>query len=154
MAVSVIEGTLEGAAVKRIRGKTRIYQSLQFRLRDGSSRSIAKAIVHEDVAALLEPGTSGRFYLYTAIDHRGIHGVRDDRGREAFGISRVNEYAMLASAGIGIALTGLYLTDNKVSFWGLLCIVLGIPGYFLYRQVRLDATRQFEAHGGRAATPA
>jgi hypothetical protein len=154
MAVSVIEGTLEAAVLKRIRGKTRIYQSLQFRLRDGSSRSIAKAIVHQDVAALLEPGTSGCFYLYTAIDHRGISGVRDDRGREAFAVSMVNEYAMLATVGIGVVLTLLYLTDNKVSFWGLLCIVLGIPGYFLYRQVRTDTTRHYEAHGGPAASAA
>jgi hypothetical protein len=154
MAVSVIDGTLEAAVVKRIRGKTRIYQSLQFRLRDGSSRSIAKAIVHEDVAALLEPGTSGCFYLYTAIDHRGISGVRDDRGRQAFAVSKVNEYAMMATAGIGIVLTLFYLTDNKVSIWGLLCIVLGIPGYFLYRHVRAEATRQFEAHAGPAASAA
>ena len=154
MAVSVIEGTLEEAVLKRVRGKTRIYQSLKFRLRDGSHRSIAKAIVHEDVAALLEPGTSGCFYLYTAIDHRGISGVRDDRGRQVFAVSKVNEYAMMATAGIGIALTLFYLTDNKVSIWGLLCIVLGIPGYFLYRQVRAEATRQYEAHGGPAASPA
>ncbi len=154
MAVSVIDGTLEAAVVKRIRGKTRIYQSLQFRLRDGSSRSIAKAIVHEDVAALLEPGTSGCFYLYTAIDHRGISGVRDDRGRQAFAVSKVNEYAMMATAGIGIVLTLFYLTDNKLSIWGLLCIVLGIPGYFLYRHVRAEATRHFEAHAGPAASAA
>jgi hypothetical protein len=154
MAVSVIDGTLEGALLKRIRGKTRVYQSLQFRLRDGSSRSIAKAIVHEDVAALLEPGTSGCFYLYTAIDHRGISGVRDDRGRQAFAVSMVNEYAMLATVAIGTLLTIFYLTDNKVSFWGLLCIVLGIPGYFLYRQVRIDTTRHYQAHGGPAASTA
>ena len=35
-----------------------------------------------------QPGTSGRFYLYTAIDHRGIHGVRDDEGRSAFAFPR------------------------------------------------------------------
>lgn len=154
MAVSVIDGTLEAAVVKRIRGKTRIYQSLQFRLRDGSSRSIAKAFVHEDVAALLEPGTSGCFYLYTAIDHRGIHGVRDDRGRSAFAISRVNEYVMIVTAVVGIALTAFFLMDDKISIWGVLCIILGIPGYFLYRHVRAEATRQFERHGGPGAMPA
>ena len=33
------------------------------------------------------PGTTGRFYLFTAIDHRGVHGVQDRRtGDEAFGV--------------------------------------------------------------------
>jgi hypothetical protein len=154
MATSIIDGTLEAAVLKRIRGKTRIYQSMTFRLRDGSPKSIAKAIVHEEVAALLEPGTSGRFYLYTAIDHRGMHGVRDDRGRSAFAISKVNEYAMLWTMVVGIVLVGLYLTDDKLSIWGLLCIVLGVPLYFLYRQTRAEATRQYERDSGPPAAAA
>lgn len=154
MATSIIDGTLEAADLKRVRGKTRVYSSLTFRLRDGSPKSIAKAIVHEDVAALLEPGTSGRFYLYTAIDHRGMHGVRDDRGRSVFAISKVNEYAMLWTMVIGIVLVGLYLTDDKISIWGLLCIVLGVPLYFLYRQTRAEATRQYERDGGPPAAAA
>jgi hypothetical protein len=154
MATSIIDGTLEAADLKRVRGKTRVYSSLTFRLRDGSPKSIAKAIVHEDVAALLEPGTSGRFYLYTAIDHRGIHGVRDDRGRSAFAVSRVNEYAMLWTMVVGAVLIGLYLTDDKISIWGVLCIVLGVPLYFLYRNTRTEATRQYERDGGPPAAAA
>ena len=154
MATSIIDGTLEAADLKRVRGKTRVYRSLTFRQRDGSPKSIAKAIVHEDVAALLSPGTSGRFYLYTAIDHRGIHGVRDDGGRSAFAISKVNEYAMLWTMVVGIVLVGLYLTDDKISIWGVLCIVLGVPLYFLYRHTRAEATRQYERDGGPPAAAA
>ena len=52
-----------------------------FRLDDGSTKTWAKAVVMNNVADLLKPGTRGRFYLYTAIDHRGVHGVRTDDGR-------------------------------------------------------------------------
>jgi hypothetical protein len=154
MATSIIDGTLEAADLKRVRGKTRVYSSLTFKLRDGSPKSIAKAIVHEDVAALLQPGTSGRFYLYTAIDHRGIHGVREDGGRSAFAISKVNETAMLCTIVVGVILVGLYLTDDKISIWGLICIGLGIPLYFLYRNTRTEATRQYERDGGPPAAAA
>jgi len=148
MGVSVIDGTLEAAALKRVRGKTRVYQSLTFKLRDGSSKSIAKAIAHEDVCALLEPGNSGRFYLYTAVDHRGIHGVRDDKGRSVFAYSKVNETAMLVTAGIGILMLFAFLAMDRISIWPILCIVIGVPFYFLYRQTRAEATRQYESDSG------
>lgn len=154
MATSIIDGTLEAADLKRVRGKTRVYNSLTFRLRDGSPKSIAKAIVHEDVAALLAPGTSGRFYLYTAIDHRGIHGVRDDTGRSVFAYSKVNETAMLWTAGVGVAGTLILLALGRISLWPILCIVLGIPLYFLYRQTRAEATRQYEGDKGPPRVPA
>ncbi|HVQ09285.1 MAG TPA: hypothetical protein VMS43_12710 [Allosphingosinicella sp.] len=154
MAVSIIDGTLEAADLKRIRGKTRIYRSLTFKLRDGSSKSVAKAIVHEDVAALLEPGNSGRFYLYTAIDHRGIHGVRDDRGRGVFAYSKAGETMMLVTAGIGVAMLVAFLAMDRISIWPILCIVIGIPFYFLYRQTRAEATRQYEGDKGPSQVPA
>jgi hypothetical protein len=154
MATSIIDGTLEAAELKRVRGKTRVYRSLTFRLRDGSSKSIAKAIVHEDVGALLEPGNSGRFYLYTAIDHRGIHGVRDDKGRSVFAYSKVNETAMLVTAGIGIAMLLAFLAMDRISIWPILCIVLGVPLYFLYRHTRAEATRQYEGDEGPPQVPA
>lgn len=154
MATSIIDGTLEAADLKRVRGKTRVYSSLTFKLRDGSSKSIAKAIAHEDVCALLEPGNSGRFYLYTAIDHRGIHGVRDDKGRSVFAYSKVNETAMLWTAGVGVAGVLIFLALERISLWPILCVVLGVPLYFLYRQTRAEATRQYERDKGPPQVPA
>jgi hypothetical protein len=95
MAVSYIDGTLEQAELKRAPLNLRIYKQLTFRLRDGRERTILKAIVDAKVAALLEPGVSGRFYLFTAPDHRGVHGIRDDQGRAVFAFPRNNERAML-----------------------------------------------------------
>ena len=48
-----------------------------------------------NVADALKPGTRGRFYLYTAIDHRGIHGVRTADGREIYGFGKQNEIISL-----------------------------------------------------------
>jgi hypothetical protein len=154
MAVSIIDGTLEAADLKRVRGNTRVYQSLTFKLRDGSSKSIAKAMVHEDVGALLEVGNSGRFYLYTAVDHRGIHGVRDDKGRSAFAYSKASEKAMLLTACIGVAMFFGFLAMDRISIWPILCIVIGVPFYFLYRRTRAEATRQYEGDKGPPQVPA
>lgn len=154
MATSIIDGTLEAADLKRIRGKTRVYNSLTFRLRDGSPKSIAKAMAHEDVAALLEPGNSGRFYLYTAVDHRGIHGVRDDKGRSVFAFSKAMETSMLITAAIGAAMLLVFLAMDRISLWPILCLVIGVPFYFLYRQTRAEATRQYERDGGPPAAAA
>lgn len=148
MAVSTIDGTLAEAKLKTARRNLRIYEYLKFRLADGSEKTVAKSIVDAEVAALLEPGTSGRFYLYTAIDHRGIHGVRAADGRTAFKYPKNNETAMLIVAGIGVLLLLLNLAMDRLSIWGLLCIVLGVPGYLLYRSTRGTAERQWEADGG------
>lgn len=151
MGVSIIDGTLEAADLKRVRGKTRVYQSLTFRLRDGNSKSIAKALVHEDVGALLEVGNSGRFYLYTAVDQRGIHGIRDDRGRSAFAFTKASETAMLVTACVGVAMLLAFLAMDKISIWPILCIAIGVPFYFIYRQTRTEATRQYDGDSGPPA---
>jgi hypothetical protein len=145
MAVSTIDGTLESAVLKRVRGKVRVYERLTFKLADGSAKSIAKAIVHQDVAAALVPGTTGRFYLFTTIDQRGVHGVRDDKGHSVFAYSKMNETAMLWTTGISVLLVLIWLLQDKLSILGVILFVLSIPGYFLYRKVRLEAERQFQA---------
>ena len=156
MATSTIDGTVEEAVLKRRRGKASFYERVTFRLDDGSPRTWAKAHVANEVAALLVPGTHGRFYTFTAIDHRGISGVRTDDGREAFGINRVNEYAGL---GLFISMTLLTIINiavlEKVSIISLVLAILGLPMFFLYRQNRVDAEKAFRADSGyRPAAPA
>ena len=148
MAVSTIEGMIEAVELKRVRGNVRVYDRVTFRLGDGTSKSIAKAVVEEKVAAVLRPGTSGRFYLYNALDHRGIHGVRDSEGGTVFGYARMNETAMLWVVGIAlIMIVATFLILDGVSIWGSLLLILGVPAYFLYRKTRLEAERQFKADG-------
>ncbi len=149
MATSTIDGTIEEAVIKRRRSQGSFYERIKFRLDDGSTRNWAKAHVMNNVGDLLVPGTRGRFYLFTTIDHRGVSGVRTDDGREAFGINKVNEYA-----GIGIVIGMLFLTAlniamfDRVSIISLVLIVLGVPMFFLYRQNRLDAEKAFNADAG------
>ena len=152
MAVSIIDGTIESMVLKKVRQNVRVYETISFRLDGGGSQSVAKAIVEGKVAERLEPGVSGRFYLYKAIDHRGIHGLRDKEGRTVFGYSSMNERAMLVTIAIGLVLTILYAALlDRISLWGPLLLVLGVPGYFLYRGTRIEAESQFRADNPGAA---
>lgn len=149
MAASTIDGTVEEAVLKRRRSQGSFYELIKFRLDDGSTRTWAKAHVMNNVGNLLVPGTRGRFYLFTAIDHRGVSGVRTEDGREAFGVARLNEQVGLWLVIINIALTVLYITVlDGISILALILIVLGVPMFFLYRQNRLDAEKAFKADAG------
>jgi hypothetical protein len=149
MAQSIIDGIVEEAVIRRRRAKMSIYDRILFRLDDGSPKTWTKAVVMNNVGDLLSPGTRGRFYAVSAIDHRGISGVRTDDGREAFGVSRVNEIAGIAIAISMTLVTVLYVTLlNKVSFLCLFLAVVSVPMFFLYRQTRLDAEKAFQADAG------
>jgi hypothetical protein len=154
MAVSIIDGTLVEASLKTARMNLRIYNHLKFRLADGSEKTVAKSVVDAEVAALLMPGTSGRFYLFTAIDHRGVHGVRTADGRTVFKYPKNNETAMLVVVAMGALLLMLGYAMGGISIWGVLCLLLGVPAYFLYRSVRGSAEQQFNGDGSYRAPAA
>jgi hypothetical protein len=146
VGVSVIDGTLEAAELRKVRQKARIYSRLVFRQKDGSVKTVEKAVVDGKVAERLEPGVSGRFYLFQAIDHRGLHGVREEGGGALFGYSKLNERAMLVTAAVGLVIGFLYVTVlDKFSLWSPILLILGGGGYVLYRNTRLEAERQFSA---------
>ena len=152
MGVSIVDGTLELAELKKVRQNLRVYSLLVFRQRDGSAKTVEKAVVDGKVAARLEPGVSGRFYLYQAIDHRGVHGVRDESGGTVFGYSKLNERAMLVTALVGLVIGFLYVAVlDKFSLWSPILLILGAGGYFVYRGTRLEAERQFSADNPGAA---
>ncbi len=149
MAASKIDGTVEEAVLRRRRPKISVYDRILFRLDDGTTKTWTKAVVMNNVAELLTPGTRGRFYVFSAIDHRGISGVRTDDGREVLSLSRINEYAGL---GVFISMTLLCTLQislmDGVSIWALVLAVLGLPLFLLYRQTRLDAEKAFNADAG------
>ena len=146
MGVSMIDGTVEEAVLARSVRNIRIYRPIRLRRREGGSETIRKAVVHADLGPLLQPGTSGRFYLHSAVDQRGVHGVRDDRGRAAFAFARNNEIAMLVLALINLTwiVVSVSLTGRMPILGALLFLMSG--GFFLYLYaVRVEAKRQFEA---------
>ncbi|HEV2866065.1 MAG TPA: hypothetical protein VGX37_06085 [Allosphingosinicella sp.] len=153
MAVYTIDGTLEEAVLKRVRRNLRVYERLTFRQRDGTTKSIAKAVVDARVAERLLPGTSGRFYLYTAIDHRGVHGIRDDSGRAIFGYPMNNEKAMIWTIPIMVVMIALLMMVGKIPLLAVLALIISVPAFFFYRRTRMEATKQFQGDSGYAASP-
>ncbi len=149
MGVSTIDGTLEEAVLKKVRSNLRVYERLTFRLADGTTRSVAKAIVDAPVAERLLPGTSGRFYLFTAIDHRGVHGLRDASGDSVCSYPTNNEKALLVVTPIMLLLILVMLAlRGGLMILPTLVLLISIPFYFIYRGTRLEARRQFEADSG------
>ena len=149
MGVSIVDGTIEEAVLKKARSNLRIYQYIKFRLPGGETMTVAKPIVDQSVAALLEPGTSGRFYLFTQIDHRGIHGVRTSDGREVGHFPKNNEKGMIFVGIAGLVMLAVSFAIDRINGWGLICVLLGFPGYVLYRSTRSIAERQFAEDGNR-----
>jgi len=150
MATSIIDGTVEEAVLRRRRRLVSVYERVVFRTDDGATKTWAKAVVMNNVAELLTPGTRGRFYLFTAMDHRGISGVRADDGREAVGLARVNELAGLWVFAISAVVILLYVAVLRtgVPILSLILLILGLPMFFLYRQTRVEAERHFAADSG------
>jgi len=149
MAVSIIDGRLEEVVLRRRRKLASIYDRLTFRLADGGTKTWAKAIVSNDVADHLKPGQSGRFYLYTAIDHRGVHGVRTADGADVYGFGKQNEIIALVITAVTTITNILSVTVlGHIQILASILMVLGLPMYFAYRHTRVQAERQYQADAG------
>lgn len=149
MAVTIIDGTIEEVELKRRRKLASVYSRILFRLADGSTKTWGKSVVWNEVADRLKPGTKGRFYLYTAIDHRGVHGVRTAAGEEVYGFGKVNEYVSIGVFVVSALTVTLTLAAfGRAQLLATILLVLSIPMYLLYRNTRVQAERQFQADAG------
>ena len=156
MAVSTIDGTVKEAVLKRSRRGLNQYERVVFELADGTSKTWANAVVHESVAAQLQPGTRGRFYLYTTLDHRGIHGVRTADGASLYHFtSQYETFTMLISILFLSLILLSFLVGATQQVLSFVLLLLAAPMYFHYRGARLAANAQFDADGDyRPAPPA
>jgi hypothetical protein len=146
MAIEVIDGTIEAAVVKRSSAATILYDSITIRTADGSQRQLDKVAVAPDVAAVLQPGTQGRFYGYKAIDHRGLFAMRTRDGRAAFAIPSGNERIMLMAAIVGaVGFVVLLLLGKGIGLLALAMAVLGGIAYFKYRSTRIEGRARYDA---------
>lgn len=153
MQAEVIDGTVESATVKRATKKVAIYDSIAFRCADGSERRMAKVAVSPGIAETLKPGTKGKFYAYTAIDHKGLIAVRTADGRSAFAMPSGNERIMLMAMIAGVILFGVMLVSRgSVSILGVALALLGGFAYFSYRKLRVASRARFDADS--PSTPA
>ncbi len=149
MSVSIIDGTIESADLKRATGKVRIYRTITVRRANGQVEEVTKPIVHADLGPLLEPGASGRFYLFKSIDHRGIHAVRPQSGAPVFRYPRNNELigmGLTIFTAIWIAISLNYL--GGISIFALLGFVIGLVVWVVNWQLRRSAERQFADDNG------
>lgn len=147
MGVSYIDGRVNTADIKRQRGKIHQYSTLKFALDGGGERTIKNAVVANDVAAHLMPGTAGRFYLYNQMDGRGVYAFRAADG------TVVNRYPQQAErlflVLIVLNLLGMlayrFLMDGGMPLLVLFAFGIGVIGYFATRAMRGRAAKAFAA---------
>lgn len=150
MTVSVIDGTIQSAELKRSAMKVRIYKSIVFRLASGETKTLDKPIVHSELAPYLEPGTSGRFYTFTSIDHRGVFAVRAN-GISHLHFPKNNEVIGMWLAIIGSAFIALMIWATGDA--SLLLVISVVLGFFLWlynASNRRKAERFFAGDSGGA----
>jgi hypothetical protein len=148
MNIETIDGTIETATVKQANAKVSIYEAIAFRLADGSERRLEKVAVAPAVAEILQPGVQGRFYAYSAIDHKGLVAARSKDGRSAYAIPSGNERIMLMAAIVGAVWFAVVLiTRGDVALLSLVLAVGGGFGFFSYRSTRLQSRARYDADG-------
>lgn len=149
MPVRTIDGTLEAVTVKRKTSKLWRLADVRIRKTDGTVETLPKTLIATpNVAAKLTEGASGRFYVFKAPDHSGIHGVRLADGSLVSGFPRVNETLMLVLLPINILVLMLVFTVNAgIALLPALLIPFSAVMWYLYRQTRLEAEAQLAADG-------
>lgn len=144
MAVSVIDGTLEKVTVKRKASQVWRLHDLAFRADDGGeTRLDGMCVVTPTIGALMQPGARGRFYVYRAIDHKGIHAVRSPDGAVVMRFPRSNETLMGILFVINILAAGaMYALDGRPNWLTLALIPFTSALWFFYRATRKAAEAQ------------
>jgi hypothetical protein len=149
MSVSMIDGTLEAVNVKAKAGKLWRLDRLVFRKGDGSEEVLTGlTVVTPEVGSLLQPGISGRFYLYKSIDHRGLHAVRSSNGTVLMQFPSTNENLMAILFGINVLVVAAMMALDGQPSW-LATALVPFTGvlYVLYRGTRVQAEAQVKADG-------
>jgi len=152
MSVSIIDGTLEAAKLKRKGKSASLFDSISIRRAGGGEERLGKTIVANTVADAMQPGTRGRFYLYSAIDHKGLHGLRTADGVAIHEFPGSSERVMLIVLIINVVLLiGRFAIEGAIWFLPLGLVVLAGIVYPLYRKTRIESRRQFDGDSGYAA---
>ena len=156
MSTSIIDGTVEEIVPGRHRGKVTMLKSIRFQLDDGSSRTVTKSVVTQDIAAELKPGARGRFYLFNAFDLRGVHGVRTPDGRAVYAFPASNRKLFLILGIVNLLWIAFKISvDGEIPLLGLGLLVLAAVGWVLMGKGEKEAQQQFAADAGFTdATPA
>jgi hypothetical protein len=147
MTVSTIDGTLESVNVKRKYAKLWRLSDLVFRKADGSQDVLdGQTIVTPEIGAALQPGVAGRFYIYKALDHKGIHAVRSPDGAVLMQFPKTNETLMMILFLVNVVwVTLMVVVREGLPLLGVALIVFSAVLYLLYRGTRVQAEAQVNA---------
>jgi hypothetical protein len=154
MGTSIVDGTIESIEAGRRNKKVAVFKTIVFRENGGETRTVKKAVVTGPLMDEIAPGNSGRFYLFTAFDIKGVHGLRKSDGTAIYDYPgktnvKIFLYAVIASALL-IALR-LAIGDG-VPLLSVLLIVFGSVGWYLTSKSARETRRQFDEDAALTAT--
>ena len=147
MGVSIVDGTIEAVEAGRKNKKHSVFKSIVFREADGANRTIKKAVVAGDVADQIAVGNSGRFYLFTSMDVKGIHAVRKQDGTAVYNFpAKGNAIIFMIMVPVNLAWIALRIVDKgDVPLLGVGLVILGSIGWYLIHKSERETRAQFDA---------
>jgi hypothetical protein len=153
VSTSIIDGTIEEIDLKRARGGIAIYKSIRFKQADGSSRTVTKQVVSQELADALTEGASGRFYLFSTFDIKGIHGFRSRTGESYYkfaGGANTKLFILLGAVNLAWVIFRVMI-DGNVPMLGVALFILAVVGYIFMSKGAREAKAQFDEDGGYTA---
>jgi hypothetical protein len=149
MSTSILDGTVEQAEPGRRRGAITIFKSIRFTLDDGSSHTVTKAVVRQEIADELVPGAKGRFYQFKAFDIGGIHGVRTPDGRSVYAFPGNNQKLFLVLGIINLLwVVVMIVARGGVPMLGVALLILAALGWYFMGKGQTEAKQQFDGDAG------
>ena len=149
MAVEILDGSIAAAEPVRSKWGYVMFDTLRFRGRDGTERSLSKICCGGEVATAVRKGGSGRYYLSSGGGQTGIHGVRLDDGTTAYAHYTNMEMITLIGVVGGFAALAYSLSQGEVMLIPLILGPLLIGAYVFMRSIRLSGKRQYDADAAR-----
>ncbi len=149
MPTSIIDGSIEAADLRRAKGGATIFRTITFQQTGVGTRTIRNAVVKDNVAAELVPGTRGRFYLYNAFDLKGVHGVRTADGRAVYGFAGNNQKIFLILGIFNLIWIAFTIAvRGGIPLLGTALLILSVVGYIFMGKGQREAQAQFEGDAG------
>ena len=144
MSVSIVDGTVTEAVKTRTEPFAR-YSMLTISRASGGTKQIKGPVAASVIAERLVAGAEGRFYLFKAIDHQGIHGIRLTDGTELYAYPGNNLRLFVMATVIAIAWIAISVVRDKLPLFAVLLLVVGTVGTVLSRKSKVETRQQFDA---------
>ncbi len=153
MGTSIVDGTIESVEAGRKNKKVSVFKTIVFREEGGSTRTVKKAVVSGDLAGEIVPGNSGRFYLFTTFDLKGVHGLRKADGTAIYDYpGKTNKIIFIGVIVMSLALMALrLLNDDGLPLLSVFLIILGVVGLYFTSKAARETREHFYSDAPPAA---